>query len=137
MEERLFAYGTLRRGHAPAALAERVRDLDWEGEASLAGRLYDLGPYPGAVLDPRATTRIHGEIARVPRDPGFWALLDTYEGTDGAAPLFRRVRAVARCRDGAPAAVWVYEYARDPRSARLLADGRSRRPPTPSRRRTA
>ena len=53
----LFAYGTLRPGHALTALAPLVDGLVWEGGASVSGVLYDLGPYPGAVLDAEAATR--------------------------------------------------------------------------------
>ena len=126
MSRRLFAYGTLRRGHAPALLAELVAELQWEGAASVAGRLYDLGPYPGAVLDARAATRIHGELAQVPEDPAFWELLDDYEAVGSVEPLFRRVGAEARRAGGEGVPVWVYEYARPPGAAPLVAGGRYR-----------
>lgn len=129
VSERLFAYGTLRRGRAPASLERLVADLAWEGEASVAGRLYDLGAYPGLVLDPASASRVHGEVARVPGDPVFWELLDGYEGVDPADParsLFRRLRREAQLAGGGRVEVWLYEYARDPGAAPLLAGGRYR-----------
>ncbi len=55
----VFVYGTLRRGD--------VRDItrlrpapQYVGLASVAGVLYDLGPYPGAVLGGPA--RVTGEV---------------------------------------------------------------------------
>ena len=55
----VFVYGTLRRGD--------VRDItrmypppQFVGWASVAGRLYDLGAYPGVVLG--GTGRVAGEV---------------------------------------------------------------------------
>ena len=127
MSERLFVYGTLRRGLAPSALADLVAGFDWEGEASVRGRLYDLGAYPGVVLEPAGEELVHGEIASVDADPPLWELLDGYEGVDPADPhagLFRRVRCQAHLAGGERRCVWIYEYARDPGAARLLPDGR-------------
>lgn len=127
----LFSYGTLRRGHAPPALAAVVADFRWRGAARLRGRLYDLGAYPGAILtaeEPGSDDGawIHGELAEVRDDPGLWELLDAYEGADATPPLFRRVRARAWAEDGSRPEVVVYEYARAPGRAPLLAGGRGR-----------
>jgi len=127
VSERLFAYGTLRRGFAPDALAALVAGFDWEGEASVRGRLYDLGAYPGVVLDPTGAHRVQGEVARFAADAALWELLDRYEGVDPRHPgagLFRRVRCDAQRTDGGFVRLWLYEYARDPGGAPLLADGR-------------
>lgn len=55
----VFVYGTLRRGD--------VRDItrlrpapQFVGMASVAGVLYDLGPYPGVVLG--GSARVTGEV---------------------------------------------------------------------------
>lgn len=55
----VFVYGTLRRGD--------VRDItrlqpppEFVGMASVAGALYDLGPYPGLLLG--GAGRVRGEI---------------------------------------------------------------------------
>lgn len=55
----VFVYGTLRRGD--------VRDIthmypspQFVGLASVAGTLYDLGPYPGVVLG--GSGRVSGEV---------------------------------------------------------------------------
>jgi gamma-glutamylcyclotransferase (GGCT)/AIG2-like uncharacterized protein YtfP len=127
VSERLFAYGTLRRGFAPDTLAGLVAGFDWEGEASVRGRLYDLGAYPGVVLDPTGGHRVHGEVARFDAEAALWELLDGYEGADARHPgarLFRRVRCDAQRAEGGFARVWLYEYARDPGAAALLPDGR-------------
>ena len=63
----VFVYGTLRRGEQ--------RDINllvpaprWIGQASVEGVLYDLGDYPGLVLEPdayRAQEKVRGEVYEI------------------------------------------------------------------------
>jgi gamma-glutamylcyclotransferase (GGCT)/AIG2-like uncharacterized protein YtfP len=115
----LFVYGTLRPGRAPAAIAAQARRLVTLGAATVRGRVYDLGYYPGAVLDPAVRTTIAGTVLRLPDDPSVLAALDAYEGyvpTDRARSLFVRARTSARLADGRRLACWVYVYNADPRA---------------------
>ena len=119
----LFVYGTLRPGHAPAGIAAQVGTLRELGPAAIRGTLYDLGAYPGAVIDRSAGTTIDGTILRLPDDPSVLAALDAYEGfvpTDRARSLFVRARTSATLADGRRLACWVYVYNRDPRTGRAL-----------------
>lgn len=50
MTEYLFLYGTLKPNEAASDVAEMVRTLRCIGSATVPGRLYDFGDYPGAVL---------------------------------------------------------------------------------------
>lgn len=108
--ELLFVYGTLRAGssHPMASfLAGRARRL---GEASSAGRVLDLGEYPGLVDDDDPVRRVAGELWELdaPAAPTL-AVLDDYEGC--AEGLFERVRrAVSSGSAGAPQQAWVYLY---------------------------
>ena len=88
----VFVYGTLRRGGsndisrfapAPAHVAD--------GE--IAGTLYDLGAYPGAVLG--GAGRIKGEVYRI--TPALEAQLDVLEEVkpDGTGEYSRREVMVA------------------------------------------
>jgi gamma-glutamylcyclotransferase (GGCT)/AIG2-like uncharacterized protein YtfP len=107
--EALFVYGTLRRGRAPAAVASRLAGRPRRGPARVAGRLLDLGAYPGAVLEAGAG-RIEGELVDV--EPADWGWLDRYEGHDPGAPeesLFVRVRTEAEWA-GRRQACWIYVY---------------------------
>jgi gamma-glutamylcyclotransferase (GGCT)/AIG2-like uncharacterized protein YtfP len=51
MPEYLFVYGTLLPGVGPIRLRELTRRLRPVGLATVRGRLYDLGAYPGVVVD--------------------------------------------------------------------------------------
>lgn len=115
MTHPLFLYGTLLPDLVRGAIGQTVAQLAPLGAATVPGRLYDLGPYPGAVLEP-ADDVIVGNLFRLPEDPAVLAALDTYEGCpphsteDG---LFVRVRGTATTDGGEARACWVYVYNRD------------------------
>lgn len=107
----LFVYGTLRPGHAPPGIATHVARLREVGHASVPGRTYDLGEYPGAVLDASSGTTIAGTVLALPDDPGVLAALDAYEGFDPGSParsLFLRVRTPVTLADGQTLECWMY-----------------------------
>ena len=127
MSERVFLYGTLLPEHVPAAMAATVARLREVGDGSVPGRFYDLGAYPGAVLDPLAATRVRGRVFALPDDPGVLAALDRYEGFDPAdarASLFLRTRATVELAHGGTTDAWIYVYNRRPGSAPPIVSGR-------------
>ena len=126
MSQYLFVYGTLRPGHAPDEIASVVGTLRRVGRGHLRGKLYDLGDYPGAVLDPSSGTEIAGEVFALPDNPAALSQLDAYEGYDPGMPdgsLFVRKRRDVTLTDGRKLDCWVYIYNRDPGSAPLVSGG--------------
>jgi putative glutamine amidotransferase len=127
MPDLLFVYGTLRPGIAPAAVADLVAGLRVIGEARAHGRLYNLGPYPGVILDAAAPTRVHGVLLELPSPPP-WPRLDAYEGYDPlnpAASLYIRRRCDVELADrGRGIEAWVYEYNRPVPDSCLIPSGR-------------
>ncbi len=124
MSGHLFLYGTLLPGLVRPPVAALVARLRPVGPASVPGRLYDLGPYPGLVPDPAA--RVRGELSALPDDAALLAALDEYEGYDPADPsasLYRRVETVAALDDGRAVACWVYQYNGDVGRAVRIEDG--------------
>lgn len=119
MSERVFVYGTLRRG---ASNAWRMRGARWHGAASVRGWLYELGWYPGLVVD-AAGPLVHGDIFELAA--GQLAALDEYEGCSGAQDdEYRRVRVEVRSAAG-DELVWIYAWQK-PASAnhcRIIANG--------------
>jgi gamma-glutamylcyclotransferase (GGCT)/AIG2-like uncharacterized protein YtfP len=112
MLEHLFVYGTLRPGHAPAEIADAVSRLVPLGPGTIRGRRYDLGAYPGVVLDADAGGEVLGEVFLVP-DEATFAQLDSYEDcrpSDPEASLFLRVRANVAMHHGTSELCWVYVY---------------------------
>lgn len=121
--ERVFVYGTLRRGDC------RDINVAYDGAVFLragwvGGALYDLGEYPGLRLD-ADTGRVVGEIYDVP--PATLAELDELEGYDPArvdASEYVRKRTLVRGESGEVDECWVYEIAeRSAAGRRRIAGG--------------
>ncbi len=113
MNEFLFVYGTLQPAHAPAEIASVVTKLHPIDVGSVNGILYDLGEYPGAVLDPSSKHRIAGTVFQLPNDPDVLCALDAYEEFDPDAPgssLFLRVLHPVALTKGGTLQCWIYVY---------------------------
>jgi len=116
----VFVYGTLRSGEAGFAelgLGELVETL---GPATVAGTLYDLGEYPGALLGSGAI--ISGELL-LPRDEAVLALLDAYELFDPADPAGSEYRRVQTATKDGGIKIWIYVYNFPLENARLIPGG--------------
>lgn len=107
MGERLFVYGLLLRGMESNARMDPER-CRFEGEATVSGRLYDLGPYPALRTGEPGTVR--GELYEI-LDPALLCELDMYEGYHGRDETCRYLRRLTRAELGSGAVqAWVYEY---------------------------
>lgn len=132
MSEYLFTYGTLQPGLAPAYMAAAVDTLRPVAEGFALGLLYDLGHYPGAVLDPSSERKIHGRVFRLPEDPAILRQLDEYEEfypDNPEASQFVRVLGSVELAGGSNLICWIYIYNRDPGRARIVEHGRFRKKP--------
>ena len=108
-DEYLFVYGTLHPERAPREIAEVARRLRPVGTGWIRARRYELGAFPGVVLD--GGSRTDGGVFVVP-DAETLALLDAYEDyrvEDLAGSLFVRVETKVMMRDG-ERRCWVYVY---------------------------
>lgn len=126
----LFVYGTLRRdaGHEMhRLLALHGRRC---GRGSVVGRLYDLGPYPGAVPDepggpggapggpgthrlPDSAPSVRGEVYLLERPSVALEDLDRYEGCAAEDPHphdFVRASVTVKSDDGDRIRAWIYWY---------------------------
>lgn len=104
--ERVFVYGTLRRGGSNAF---RMDGADFVGPATVGGALYRISWYPGLVLD--GDGRVSGEVYRV--GPELLRALDEFEGLAAGeieGSEYRRVRVEAFAGDEEGLEVWVYEW---------------------------
>ena len=120
----LFVYGTLRRGSAVPLARELAARAAYCGAATVCGRLYSLGPYPGILLGGGVADRVAGDVYELPMEPDLLARLDAYEGCARHSPQpheFGRVRAPARLGDR-PIDVWVYELVRPADSAQRIVE---------------
>ncbi|MET0262569.1 MAG: gamma-glutamylcyclotransferase family protein [Rariglobus sp.] len=104
----LFVYGTLKRG---CKNHHHLAGQTYTGEARTAPgyRLYDLGDYPGMIVDPSDREGVTGELWSV--TDAALAHLDDFEGlSDG---LYRR-EAVRLMTSSSETIAQTYVYNRDP-----------------------
>ncbi len=124
MGEHLFVYGTLRPALAPTRLKPLIECLKPVGTATVVGKLYDLGDYPGATLEQEGL--IVGEVVELPEDDAALAALDSYEGydpLDEAQSLFVRRRCAATLMDGRTVECWIYVYQQSLDAAEWIPSG--------------
>jgi gamma-glutamylcyclotransferase (GGCT)/AIG2-like uncharacterized protein YtfP len=137
MAEYLFTYGTLQSGHAPAAIASAAARLRHIGEGHIRGTLYNLGRYPGAILNANladmnarnanATRKVYGTVYELPDHHALLRRLDDYEEYFPNAPAlsqYLRVLHPVELAVGQVLECWIYVYNRDVRSARVVESGR-------------
>jgi gamma-glutamylcyclotransferase (GGCT)/AIG2-like uncharacterized protein YtfP len=111
---------------APREIADVASRLRSIGAATVKGRLYDLGAYPGAILDTSTREKISGWVFALPRDQSVLEALDDYENYkphDAESCLFVRKRASVKLEDGRELQCWMYVYNRDPGAAPLVPGG--------------
>jgi gamma-glutamylcyclotransferase (GGCT)/AIG2-like uncharacterized protein YtfP len=127
MTEYLFLYGTLKPSQADGEVADVIKRLRLIGSATVPGRLYDFGEYPGAVVSRNSSQSIHGEVFELPLDAhAIIKALDEYEEFDVNNPgqsLFVRQRVSAKLCDGRRVNCWIYVYNREPGNARQIVSG--------------
>lgn len=139
----LFVYGTLMStargdmGHAQRARLDTASRV--VGPATIAGYLFDLGDYPGLVLQlplgaAASIGRVSGEVRALDNPDEMLAWLDRYEGIrtdDPTGSEYRREAITVRLEKPADEArelqAWVYIYQGPLMHGRLVVDGRWRR----------
>ena len=123
MKEYLFVYGTLLPDTATAPISSVVRRLRCAGPATVRGRLFDVGGFPGMTAE--GDHNVSGELLII-SSTSAWLRLDLYEGFDRTNPersFFRRERCVATLPDGEQVPAWVYLYNRDLNEASPIKSG--------------
>ena len=125
---RLFVYGTLRRGVGHPMHQTLARSADFVGDGRLPADLYDLGDYPGIVLNPAAGQGVSGEVYELRADAAgpAWRTLDGYEmcGEADARPhLYHRQIVSVDLADGSAVDAWAYVLRRIPLTAVAVYGG--------------
>ena len=119
MPQHLFVYGTLRpqlaRGEAQALIAA----LKIVGSATVQGKLYDFGAYPGVTNEKGL---VFGDLLLLSSDEQLH-LLDAYEECNGSSPLFTRSITTARISAGTSIAAWIYLFCGRAETGVLIASG--------------
>lgn len=106
--ERVFVYGTLRRGGSRDATIF-YPGAEFLAAARVRGTLIDLGAYPGIRLDPTGGW-VAGEILTV--SPAAFAGLDEWEGWSADDPHggeYEKCQVTVERIGGPPETCWIYE----------------------------
>jgi gamma-glutamylcyclotransferase (GGCT)/AIG2-like uncharacterized protein YtfP len=127
MNPHLFVYGTLLSGARHPMGARLQREASLVGAASVQGRLYDLGRYPGLVESADAGDIVHGEVYALDDPVSALPWLDAYEGIrpdKAEGNPYERVERAVRLGSGATLTAWVYLYRKSVRQRPPIPGGR-------------
>ncbi|MEK9648253.1 MAG: gamma-glutamylcyclotransferase family protein [Gammaproteobacteria bacterium] len=110
----LFVYGTLRSDAFSASHRQLITtDFSLVSPATMRGKLYAIGDYPGMVEAQEATDIVTGEVYSFDKGHNTLALIDDYEGCGPKSTkphLYTRMRKKAHLRDGSSVGAWMYQY---------------------------
>ena len=115
--DKLFVYGTLRRGsnnYYAEILAKTARHL---GEGAVSGRLYRVGHYPALVKAQAEHEHVKGDLFEG-ITAELWALLDEYEGAE-----YAREMVDVLLEDGGARQAYVYRYVLSAESLEWIRSG--------------
>jgi len=120
----LFVYGTLldKQNEFGAYINA---NCTFYADGRFKGRLYDMGEYPGAVIDNKGSNYVHGKIYQLNNTKQVFKHLDHYEGFGQDEPqpnLF--VRGLVSVEVGETTVeCWVYLYNLPVDGFRLIESG--------------
>lgn len=126
MTERLFVYGTLRRGSRHPLAGQLAAKGKHVGEARYNGRLYRITHYPGAVASSSPDDWVFGDLFDL-RDVEFLTALDRYEGCgpdDPEPTQYLRLLQSVVLADGTTSEAWMYVYNRPIEGRERIKSGR-------------
>lgn len=115
-------YGTLRRGGKRHDILRQLHAV-YVGKGSVAGELFDLGEYPGAVRSNATAAHVIGEVYRLPKLKAALTTLDEYEGVGVATSLYHREIAEVTRESGGHLKAWIYWLTQPPRHGRRIESG--------------
>jgi gamma-glutamylcyclotransferase (GGCT)/AIG2-like uncharacterized protein YtfP len=111
--DRLFVYGTLRRGTGHEMSRFLALHADLLGTGTFQGQLYDLGRYPAVVSSEDAADLVKGDVYLLRDAESTIRALDEYEdchGVESNHGLFRRRRATICMNRNVKTEAWIYIY---------------------------
>lgn len=126
----LFVYGTLRKALDGSLHPYLKNRAEFIGNATLPGKLYQIGMYPGAAPIPAGSRHIvQGELYRLFRPRWLLQQLDDYEecGSHFPAPHeYQRKQENVSLSDNTHLQAWTYIYQHSTCGLKLIYKGEYR-----------
>ncbi len=117
--QHIFVYGTLRPQLAYGEARTLIAELEIVGSATVQGKLYDFGAYPGVT---REKGLVFGDLLRLTSTEQLRPL-DSYEECNRRSPLFTRSITTAQLCVGTSIATWIYLFSGRTEPGVLIASG--------------
>lgn len=124
IEDYLFVYGTLRKHSVGHDLLQQF--CDYVDNGTLSGNLYQIGHYPGVILNDEPRQQVVGEVYRIKNLDCLFAELDDYEecSSSFAEPHeYVRQQHTITLTSGHQVMAWVYLYNRPITGLKLIPSG--------------
>lgn len=124
----LFVYGTLRRSLSPSKDLRQLlhHEAEYMGSAKIAGRLYNIGTYPGLILSDNPEEIVTGELYKIQNKRLILSTLDRYEGCVDPYPKpweYERIMAEVTTEKGSKFLSWLYTYQWDVTDSMRIQSG--------------
>lgn len=128
MSEYLFVYGSLRRQMIPQNLQVVMTTYcQFVGEAWVAGQLYEIAGYPGAIPSTHNDLRVQGELYQIILPSlNLFTILDRYEECSAEFLMpheYSRCQTTVHCASGEVLTAWIYWYNRQTTSLKMIHSG--------------
>ncbi|MSU76467.1 MAG: gamma-glutamylcyclotransferase [Gemmataceae bacterium] len=125
MSNYLFVYGTLKRRSRHPMARHLAQAACFVGVGRIAGRLYNLGRFPG-LKEPRSNEdRVQGDVYDLGLDAeATLATMDAYENAESPPPTpYERLAEAVTLDTGGTLMAWVYWYRGTIREEGFIATG--------------
>ena len=125
MSHYLFVYGTLKRRSRHPMARRLEASARFVNAAQIAGRLYDLGRFPGLKESRFADDWVQGDVYDLGDDAERTLTeMDAYENAESPPPTpYERQLTSVQLADGQAMTVWVYWYRGEVREEQWIASG--------------
>lgn len=125
-EEYLFVYGTLMSSITHPMSEYLSSNANLVGKGCIAGKLYDLGEYPGLIGTEDKKSQVFGEIFDICGKVALLRRIDEYEGCGKTQPkphLYERRSVSVKLTSEQDIMAWTYFYLGNTRTHKCIEGG--------------
>ena len=103
--EYLFVYGTLLRQSQSPVSSMLSKNSSFVEKGTVRGRLFDIGEYPGIVVNEDSKKEVMGEVFKLKNPTSLLKKLDSYEGKE-----YKRIKTHVYLDNGEHLSAWIYNF---------------------------